>query len=140
MLKKSLFFVSLFAFFSCGEDNLPDNCLRPASFSRVISSNNPDFNKALTPNGFAIFPGGIKGILLFNTGKSKNTYVAFDLICPTNDCNNQMVFENRLLKCTCDGSTYSVDIGGIPQTPGFICPALEYKVTEIGNSIRISNY
>ena len=51
-----------------------------------------------------------------------------------------MTFENRLLKCSCDNSTYSVDFGGAPQTNGFECPAIEYRVLRNGSSIRITNF
>ena len=37
-------------------------------------------------------------------------------------------------------SKYSVDFGGAPQTDGFECPAIEYKVTKNGSTIRISNF
>ena len=62
---------------------------------------------AQTPGGFAELSGGRKGILLFN--KNGNDFVAFDKFCPSNDCTSAMTFSNRLLKCTCDESKYSVD-------------------------------
>ena len=67
--------------------------------------------------------------------------VAYDMICPANDCNSAMSFERGIvLKCKCDGSEYGVGkgIGGAPQTDGFTCPAIEYNVTKNGSAIRIS--
>ena len=78
------------------------------------------------------------GILLFN--KNGTDFVAFDKLCPNNDCTSAMTFKNRLLHCSCDESEYSVDFGGAPQTEGFECPAIEYRVTKIGTTIRISNF
>ncbi|WP_339659499.1 hypothetical protein [uncultured Polaribacter sp.] len=93
---------------------------------------------AQTPGGFAQLSGGSKGILIFN--KNGSDFVAFDRLCPNNDCAAAMIFENRILQCTCDKSKYSVDFGGAPQTDGFQCPAIEYKVTKRGDAITISNF
>jgi hypothetical protein len=51
-----------------------------------------------------------------------------------------MIFENRILKCTCDNSRYSVDFGGAPQTNGFECPAIEYRVVKNGTTLQISSF
>lgn len=129
--------------FSCAEDNLPENCIRPANFSIVRSLANPDFNEILTVGSVEI-AGGYKGIVLINAGLDR--YLAYDKICPVNDCNSPMVYDkiNRpnILKCSCDKSEYGlgVGIGGQPQTDGFVCSAIEYNAVKIGNSIRISNF
>lgn len=93
---------------------------------------------AQTPGGFAELSGGQKGLLIFN--KNGRDFVAFDKFCPNSDCATPMVFKNRLLQCPCDKSKYSVDFGGAPQTAGFQCPAIEYKVTKNGSTLRISNF
>ena len=138
-----MLFISLLIMYSCVEDNLPENCIRPASFSIVRSFDNPDFNAILTVGSVEI-NGGYKGILLLNAGLDR--FLAYDKICPVNDCNSPMVYDetNRpnILKCSCDESEYGlgVGIGGQPQTEGFLCPAVEYNAVKIGNSIRISNF
>ena len=139
MIKKVFLFIWVFSFLSCGENNLPANCLRqfPVSFNADL--NNPQFINTQTPGGFAHLNGGSKGILLFNINGSE--FVAYDKLCPQNDCNAPMTFENGLvLKCACDNSKYSVHLGGAPQTEGFECPAREYKVSINGSAIRISNF
>lgn len=138
-----MLFISFLIMYSCVEDNLPENCIRPASFSIVRSFDNPDFNAILTVGSVEI-NGGYKGILLLNAGLDR--FLAYDKICPVNDCNSPMVYDetNRpnILKCSCDESEYGlgVGIGGQPQTEGFLCPAVEYNAVKIGNSIRISNF
>ncbi|MAD96405.1 MAG: phosphoribosylaminoimidazole carboxylase [Flavobacteriaceae bacterium] len=114
------------------------NCIRTLPLNLGKDLNNPDLINAQTPGGHALFPGGNRGILLFN--KNGNDFVAFDRLCPANDCDQPMTFEGRLLKCSCDDSAYSVDFGGAPQTEGFLCPAIEYRVIKNGSSLRITNF
>ena len=139
MIKKVFLFIWVFGFLSCGENNLPANCLRQFPVSLTTDLNNPQLINAQTPGGFANLNGGSKGILLFNI--NGNEFVAYDKLCPQSDCNTPMTFENGLvLKCSCDDSEYSVHFGGAPQTDGFECPAREYKVSKNGSAIRISNF
>ena len=139
MIKKVVFFACTLAFFSCEGNILPANCLREFPVNINTDLNNPQLNNAQTPGGFADLNGGSKGILLLNINGSQ--FVAFDKLCPQNDCDAPMTFENGLvLKCSCDTSEYSVNFGGAPQTEGFECPAIEYKVSKNGSAIRISNF
>lgn len=127
-------------FINCSDTTNLTNCIRSVNLSFNTDLNNPSLINAQTPGGFAELPGGIKGILLFNKNGFDNGFVAFDRLCPQNKCVTPMTFKNRLLKCVCHESTYSVDFGGAPQTDGFECPAIEYRVTKNGSSIRISNF
>jgi Rieske Fe-S protein len=143
MIKKVVFIVALLSFLGCVENNLPENCIRPTSFSTTKSLENPEFNQARTINGTAEILGGFKGILVINVGLEE--FLAYDKICPNNDCNSPMVFNTTsipVLECLCDGSKYGISkgIGGASQTPGFECPAIEYNVVKFGSSIRISNF
>jgi len=134
-----MFFFSIFSsFVNCSDNTNLQNCTRTLPLSMVSDLNNPELINVQTPGGFALLNGGNKGIVLFN--KNGTEFVAFDRLCPANDCNLPMTFENRMLKCTCDKSAYSVDFGGAPQTNGFECPAIEYNVIKNGSSIRISNF
>lgn len=141
MFKKILFFAFLVLFFSCSENNLPSNCLRSFPVNVTTDLNNPQLINVQVPGGAVELPGGAKGILLLNVNGTD--FVAYDKICPNNDCNAPMTFERGIvLKCICDKSEYGVGkgIGGAPQTPGFLCPAREYRVTKNGSVIRISNF
>jgi len=138
MYKKIMLLVCIIVFVNCSDTTNLTNCLRSPNLSTVTDLNNPSLINAQTPGGFAELPGGVKGILLFN--KNGSDFVAFDRLCPKNECNAPMTFENRLLECSCHESKYSVDFGGAPQTEGFECPAIEYRVTKNGSAIRISNF
>jgi Rieske Fe-S protein len=143
MIKKILISLLLMILICCTGENYPENCIRPASFSITKNATNPEFNQILTINGTAEILGGYKGILIINVGL--NEYMAFDKICPNNDCNSPMTFDKTklpVLKCECDGSEYGISkgIGGAPQTDGFFCFAIEYRVTKNGDAIRISNF
>lgn len=138
MLKKILVLTSLCLLLNCSDTTNLTNCIQTFNITTNADLNNPSLINAQTPGGFAELPGGSKGILLFN--KNGTDFTAFDRLCPASDCSTPMDFENRLLKCGCDDSLYSVDFGGAPQTEGFECPAIEYKVTRNGSTLRISNF
>lgn len=139
MIKKILFLFCSCLLLNCADTTNLENCIITLAIPGAVSDlNNPELINAQTPGGFAHLSGGRKGILLFN--KNGSDFVAFDKLCPQNDCSSAMTFENRLLKCSCDESKYSVDFGGAPQTEGFQCPAIEYRVTKIGSTVRISNF
>lgn len=138
MIKKVFLFIGLIVLTNCSSNENLANCIQSLPLNVNTDLNNPQLINAQTPGGHANLGGGNKGILLFN--KNGNDFVAFDKLCPAGDCNQPMVFENRLLKCPCDDSTYSVDFGGAPQTNGFQCPAIEYRVLKNGSAIRITNF
>lgn len=140
MIKNSFILICIFLLIGCTENNLPENCLRAdLAINLTTDLNNPQLINVQTPGGSADLVGGAKGVLLFNINGSD--FVAFDKICPQNDCDAPMTFENGLvLKCVCDKSEYSVHFGGAPQTDGFECPAREYRVLRNGSSIRITNF
>ena len=138
MFKKIIVLTSFYLFLNCSDTTNLTNCIQTFNITLNADLNNPSLINVQTPGGFAELPGGSKGVLLFN--KNGSDFVAFDRLCPSNDCDTPMVFENRLLKCNCDESKYSVDFGGAPQNEGFECPAIEYRVTRNGSTIRISNF
>lgn len=138
MFKKLLVFTLFATIINCSSNENLENCIQSLPLNVNADLNNPNLINAQVPGGFANLNGGNKGILLFN--KNGSDFVAFDKLCPASDCNSAMTFENRLLKCTCTENTYSVDFGGAPQTNGFQCPAIEYRVLKNGTSIRITNF
>ena len=69
--------------------------------------------------------------------------LVYDLFCPNGFCDEPMSFDGSFtLTCSCDESKYGIGlgIGGAPQTNGFDCPAIEYRVIRSGNAIRITNF
>ncbi|MGK0329070.1 MAG: Rieske Fe-S protein [Paraglaciecola sp.] len=138
MYKKMMLIICFSLFINCSDTTNLTNCIRSVNLSFITDLNNPALINAQTPGGFAELPGGVKGILLFN--KNGKDFVAFDRLCPKNECETPMIFENRLLECICHEGKYSLDFGGGPQTDGFECPAIQYNVTKNGSSIRISNF
>ncbi|WP_299669802.1 phosphoribosylaminoimidazole carboxylase [uncultured Polaribacter sp.] len=144
MFKNLLFFVSILSLLSCSENDLPANCLRPFAVSISTDLNNPELLNVLVPGGSVELSDGAKGIVLLNVNGTD--FVAYDKICPNGDCNSPMIYDklNRpnILKCSCDGSEYGLGlgIGGAPQTEGFFCSAIEYKVSKNGSAIRINNF
>ena len=138
MLKKSILFLCFGLLINCSSNENLANCIPSLPLNLTTDLNNPQLINVLTPGGHVELNGGSKGILLFN--KNGSEFVAFDRMCPNNDCATAMRFENRLLICECDDSRYSVDFGGAPQNNNNVCPAIEYQVTRNGSAIRISNF
>ncbi|WP_166387899.1 MULTISPECIES: phosphoribosylaminoimidazole carboxylase [unclassified Polaribacter] len=141
MIKKIVLFCCFLAFLNCSTNDNLDGCIQALPLNRVTYLTNPEALDVNVPGGYVELSGGSKGILLMNVNGTE--FVAYDKLCPVGDCDTPMTFSGTfILKCECDGSEYGVgrSIGGAPQTEGFICPAIEYKVTKVGTAIRISNY
>ena len=141
MIKKTLLFFSFLAFLSCSNNEDLNNCIQSLPLSYTSDLNNPQLLNANVPGGFVELNAGSKGVLLMNVNGSE--FIAYDKLCPADGCATPMTFDGSfILKCKCDGSEYGVGkgIGGAPQTEGFICPAIEYRVVKSGTVIRITNY
>lgn len=141
MIKKTLLVFCFLVFVKCTNNDDLNNCIQSLPLNYTTDLNNPQLLNALVPGGFVELSGGSKGILLVNI--NGNEFVAYDKLCPVNDCTIPMVFESGIvLKCTCDNSEYGVGkgIGGAPQTEGYNCPAIEYRVIKNGTVLRITNF
>lgn len=139
-MKKTIAFALLFVLLACEKNDLND-VLPDIIVDEVIDLNLPQYINLQTPSGWAYTSGGIKGIVIQNTGTGSQPYKAFDRACPNNDCNSPMTFDGSLkLKCACDNSEYSI-IDGSPQTAGNSHFAREYRVLLISNSaLNITNF
>lgn len=141
MIKNSFFLIFFLALISCSTNENLNNCIQSLPVNVTTDLNNPSSLSLQVPGGFTELSGGSKGILVINT--NGNNFVAYDKLCPSGNCNLPMTFEKGIvLKCPCDGSEYGVGvgIGGAPQTEGFTCPAIEYRVIKRGSVIRITNF
>ena len=139
-MQKLFLLLSLVIFFSC-EKNDTNDVLPEVFVDETINLNLPQYINLQTPSGFAYITGGIKGIVVQNTGIGNPPYKAFDRACPNNDCSTSMNFDGSLkLKCPCDNSEYSI-IDGSPQTAGNKHFAREYKVFVINSAtLKITNF
>lgn len=139
-MRKLFLLLALALFFSC-EKNDTNDILPDVYVDETINLNLPQYINLQTPSGFAYTNGGIKGIIIQNTGIGNPPYKAFDRACPNNDCATPMNFDGSLkLKCPCDNSEYSI-IDGSPQTAGNKHFAREYKVFVINSAtLKITNF
>ncbi len=141
MIKKTLFLFTFLALSNCSNNNDLNNCLQSLPLNITTDLNNPQLINALVPGGFVELTGGSRGVLLMNVNGSE--FIAYDKLCPADACSTPMTFDGSFtLKCECDNSEYGVGkgIGGAPQTEGFICPAIEYRVIKSGSVLRITNF
>ncbi len=138
---RTLFLLFLFFSFSSCEKNETKDILPDIDVNVTINLNLPQYIDLQIPSGWAYTTGGIKGILVLNTGTGTPPYKAFDRACPNNDCSSAMIFDGSLkLKCPCDDSEYSI-IDGSPQTTGNPHFAREYRVNVINaTTLNITNF
>ncbi|WP_457611232.1 hypothetical protein [Lutibacter sp.] len=139
-MRKLFLLLPFIIFFSC-EKNVTNDILPNVSVNVTINIDLPQYIDLQTPTGWAEIAGGIKGILIQNTGIGNPPYKAYDRACPNNDCATPMVFDGSLkMKCPCDNSEYSI-IDGSPQTSGNIHFAREYRVNVLNSStLNITNF
>ncbi len=139
-MRKLLLLFFIISIFSC-EKNETNDILPDVPVNITINIDLPQFLNLQTPTGYAETSGGIKGILVLNTGIGNPPFKAFDKACPNNDCTSAMVFDGSLkMKCSCDDSEYSI-LDGSPQTSGNSHFAREYRVSQINPStLNITNF
>lgn len=139
-MRKLFLLLMLTLFFSCEKNDIND-ILPDVFVDETINLNLPQYINLQTPSGWLYTKGGIKGIVIQNTGIGNPPFKAFDRACPNNDCTTAMNFDGSLkLKCSCDNSEYSI-IDGSPQTAGNTHFAREYKVNVLNGSIlNITNF
>ncbi|AMC11710.1 hypothetical protein Lupro_10715 [Lutibacter profundi] len=139
-MRKLFLLLPFIIFFSC-EKNVTNDILPNVLVNITISIDLPQYIDLQTPTGWTEIAGGIKGILIQNTGIGNPPYKAYDRACPNNDCATPMVFDGSLkMKCPCDNSEYSI-IDGSPQTSGNIHFAREYRVNVLNSStLNITNF
>ena len=138
-MKNLLLLFVCFLFFSC-EKNDTQDILPNIDVNVTINLDLPQYINLQTLSGWAYANGGLKGIIIQNTGLTPK-YKAFERACPNNDCTSPMTFDGSLkLKCSCDNSEYSI-IDGTPQTSGNTQFAREYKVNTINSkTLIITNF
>lgn len=139
-MRKLLLLLTIAIFYSCEKNEVLD-LLPTLSVNISIDRNLPQYIDLQTPSGWAYTNGGLRGILVLNTGIGTPPFKAFDRACPNNDCPAPMNFDGSLkMKCTCDDSEYSI-IDGSPQTSGHKQFAREYKVNvSSGSILNIRNF
>lgn len=139
-MRKLVLLFLLTSFFSC-EKNDSNDILPKLAVNITIDLNLPQYLDLQIPSGWVYINGGLKGILIQNTGSGSSPYKAYDRACPNNDCTLPMTFDGSLkLTCSCDSSEYSI-IDGSPQTPGNSHFAREYRVNVLNSSsLNITNF
>ena len=139
-MQKLFLLLMLALFFSC-EKNDTNDILPDVYVSETININLPQYIDLQTARGYAYTNGGIRGIVVQNTGMENPPYKAFDRACPNNDCATPMDFIGSFkLKCPCDNSEYSI-IDGSPQTSGNNYFAREYRViVQNESTLNIRNF
>ena len=139
-MQRLLLLCFIVLFYAC-EKNETIDYLPKIKVSETINLNLPQYQNLLTPNNPVYTNGGLKGILIYNTGSTPK-YKAFERACPNNDCNSPMTFDGSLkMKCPCDLSEYSIYDGSLqPERTGGNF-AREYRVLVLNSTtLNITNY
>ncbi|RZJ30241.1 MAG: hypothetical protein EOO48_05440 [Flavobacterium sp.] len=79
--------------------------------------------------------GGVRGIIIFNTGSGYNAY---DAACPNQELSacSTMGINGIYAHCPCDDANYSLFSG---QAPGKQYPMKQYRVSKSGTLLTIYN-
>ncbi|WP_157961050.1 hypothetical protein [Lutibacter citreus] len=139
IMRSFLFLILIVSFISC-EKNETNDILPDYNFNITVNLNLPEFINLNTPSGWANANGAIQGVIIQNTGIGNPPFKAFERACPNYDCTTPMTFDGSLkMKCSCDKSEYSI-YDGSPQTSGNNHFAREYRVTQNGSILNITNF
>lgn len=134
-MKKLILLVFFIGLISCGSDDDENQFLPNVAVNVQINLNLPQYHDLLVGGGSAYANGGIKGIIIYNTGTS---YVAFDRACPhlTLQACAQMTVESIFMVCPCDSARFQI-IDGAPENGDIRQAARFYNVTKSGNTLFI---
>ncbi len=138
-MKNILLTILVITFVSCLDDNVDSNRFLPnVSVNVRIDLNLPQYvNNLNFPGGYAYAEGGIRGLIIYNTGTG---YVAFDRACPhieLQSCSTMEVDDSGLfMVCPCDGERFQI-INGAPENGNIPYSARAYTVTINGSILTI---
>lgn len=141
---KLLFIITLIL--GCSSDRGTRNpYLQEVGFRFDINLNLPLYSP-LTNTGNAIYIGtqgvGTRGVFVINTGF--NIFRAFEASCPNhapNSCST-MELDSQIAVCSCENYEYSLFTGqqlNRPDDGNRYYDMLEYRATQSGNTVLISN-
>ncbi len=138
-MKNILLTIILFiTFVSCLDDNVDSNRFLPnVSVNQTIDLNLPQYVNLHITGGYAYAEGGIRGLIIYNTGTG---YVAFDRACPHIElqaCSTMEVDDSGLfMVCPCDDERFQI-INGAPENGNIRYSARAYTVTINGSILTI---
>jgi len=139
---KRFFLIScLLLLTSCEDDNTLNNCnfLFDVGVNFTVNLNLPQFSQLQIPNSPILIQGeGNLGIYVINTG---GMYRAFDAADPNHIPEDCSFMERNGLEVTCgcpDENKYLL-LTGTSVNEQLPCTLQEYRVTESGNNLIITN-
>ncbi len=138
---KSRFFAFIFSsviLFSCGKQKTNNPYLDEVSFRVEINLDLPQY-ETLNYSGTALYipRGGIKGIIVVNTGSNFLAFEASDPNHYPNDCSRMQVSGLNAV-CSCENNTYSLS-NGQPVTSGLSYGMKPYRVSKNGANLIVYN-
>jgi len=103
-----LLLLLIFTAGACKQDTGRNPYLPDVRFEIRIDLNLPRYQSLLySGNALYVADGGIKGVLVFNTGSGYNAFEASDPNHSPNDCST-MQLQDRYAVCPCEENTYSL--------------------------------
>ncbi|MGB5941811.1 MAG: hypothetical protein WBG71_02935 [Leeuwenhoekiella sp.] len=134
--------MTLFFAVSCETDDVNTNRnpnLLNINVNLNVNTNLPQYSLLQFPSNAVYIPNvGNKGIFVINTGTGIRAWEASDPNHTPNDC-SQMKLNGIEATCDCEDNTYIL-VNGLPKNNGDLpYPLLEYRATQSGNLIVISN-
>ncbi len=140
-MKHFFLFVSLILLTSCSRNNSDENCkfLVNAAVNANVNMNLPQYSQLkFTSNSVYIANQGNKGVIIINNGSGYRAWDAADPNHEQSTC-SLLTINGAEAICGCpDANTYSLFTGG-PVGSQLPCGLKEYRVSQSGNSLIITN-
>lgn len=141
IMKHWLVFIGFIFLVGCSDNNYDENCkfLVNAAVNVSLNMNLPQYNQLQFPsNSVYIANQGNKGVIVTNVGTGYRAWDAADPNHAQTDCSLLKINGiNAVCGCT-DANSYSLLTGG-PISKDLPCGLKEYRVSQSGNSLVITN-
>ena len=124
-MEKNIKILVFLIFFACStkEDYIP-----LVNVNEQIDLNLPEFIQLKTPGATMFIEGGVKGIVVFNSGA--NNYKAYDRNCsykPSLECSIIDSVNSSFVLCSCCGSAFLLDQDGTAVNSPAIIGLRQYE-------------
>ena len=133
----SIFFISAILL-GCKSSNNTNPYLKDVTFDITLNLNLPEYSSLKYPgNALYVAEGGIKGIIVFNTGSGYNAFEASDPNHYPNDCSTMEV-DGTTAVCPCENNRYSLSDGHLMEGEGDY-GMKPYHIIDEGDVLHIYN-
>ena len=123
---------------SADDNRINNPNINPISFSVNLNTNLPQYSQLQFPGNAIYVSGvGIRGIFVINTGAGIRAWEATDPNHVPSSCST-MTLNGVEVSCPCEENTYTLYTGQDTEQE-LAYTLIEYRVSQSGNNINVSN-